>query len=247
MNKMKHVFAFCLSAVLSFSANAQWTTNGSHIYNTNSGNVGIGTGTTTPSAKLYVNGDARVSSHFRIGGHQYIPTNSQLRLGSETDNDKSLRMSFISHESGGGASYIDYGRSLYFRCFESGTTHPLISFSSSGGVSIGWHEDPNMKRNLTVNGKITANEVMIKANVWADYVFAKDYQLPTLHEVKLHIERNKHLPGIPAESEVLENGVDLGEMQVKLLQKIEELTLYAIQQQEMIEKLHVKIEKLEKE
>jgi len=97
---------------------------------------------------------------------------------------------------------------------------------------------------LDVNGTIRAKEVRVETG-WADFVFADDYNLPTLKEVKLHINENKHLPGIPTESEVHANGVDLGEMQVKLLQKIEELTLYAIQQQETIDKLSSRIEELE--
>ena len=65
-----------------------------------------------------------------------------------------------------------------------------------------------------------------------------------LLNVKLHIDTNKHLPGIPSESEEKENGVNIGEMQVKLLQKIEELTLYLIQQDNMIQELKTEIQEL---
>jgi spore germination protein GerM len=95
-----------------------------------------------------------------------------------------------------------------------------------------------------VNGYIFANEIQVKSDVWADHVFTNDYQLPTLNEVKLHIDENKHLPGIPTEAEIKENGVNLGEMQVKLLQKIEELTLYLIQQDETIQELKAEIQEL---
>jgi len=99
---------------------------------------------------------------------------------------------------------------------------------------------------LDVYGIIHAKQVLISETGWADYVFAKDYQLPSLNEVKQYIDKNKHLPGIPTEKEVKENGVNLGDMQTKLLQKIEELTLYTIHQQEMIDKLNARIEQLEK-
>jgi hypothetical protein len=63
---------------------------------------------------------------------------------------------------------------------------------------------------------------------WSDFVFKKDYNLPTLAEVEKHIREKGNLENIPGEKEVLENGISLGEMNAKLLQKIEELTLYSI-------------------
>ncbi|NDV69239.1 hypothetical protein [Dysgonomonas sp. 25] len=90
---------------------------------------------------------------------------------------------------------------------------------------------------LDVNGTIHAKEVKIDNNGWADFVFDKGYKLPTLAEVEAHIQEHKRLPEIPSEAEVKENGVDVGEMQVKLLQKVEELTLYVIQQQKELEEV----------
>ena len=72
---------------------------------------------------------------------------------------------------------------------------------------------------------------------FADFVFNDDYQLRPLSEVNAFIETNGHLPEIPSAAEVKENGMSLVEMQVKLLQKIEELTLYMIEQQKRIEEL----------
>lgn len=82
---------------------------------------------------------------------------------------------------------------------------------------------------LEVNGTIRAQEVKIEATGWSDFVFAKDYQLPSLSDVEKHISENGTLPDIPSEQEVLANGIDVGTMQAKLLQKIEELTLYVIE------------------
>ena len=76
---------------------------------------------------------------------------------------------------------------------------------------------------------------------WADFVFEKDYDLPTLSEVEQFIQKNKHLPGVPSAKEVETNGMDVAETQAMLLQKIEELTLYIIQQQKEIELLKSKI------
>ena len=95
------------------------------------------------------------------------------------------------------------------------------------------------------SGGLTTRGVTILPNHWSDFVFAADYKLPSLSEVKAHIQQHKHLPDIPSEAEVIANGIDLGEMQAKLLQKIEELTLYAIQQQELIDSMQEKLEQLE--
>lgn len=82
---------------------------------------------------------------------------------------------------------------------------------------------------LDIMGIIRAKEVKIEATGWSDFVFDKDYKLPTLKEVEDHINKKGTLPDIPSEQEVLKNGIDVGEMQTKLLQKIEELTLYVIE------------------
>lgn len=90
---------------------------------------------------------------------------------------------------------------------------------------------------LDLNGTIKAKEIIVTNTGWADFVFDKDYQLPSLYEIEDHIRQHQTLPGIPSESEVSEKGVDLAEMNAKLLQKVEELTLYIIQQQKEIDTL----------
>ncbi|QLE02044.1 hypothetical protein HX109_10940 [Galbibacter sp. BG1] len=97
---------------------------------------------------------------------------------------------------------------------------------------------------LAVNGKIKAKEIKVETN-WSDFVFEKDYNLPSLKEVEKHIKEKGHLKDIPSSKEVERNGIDLGEINSRLLQKIEELTLYTIQQQKLIESQNKRIEKLE--
>jgi hypothetical protein len=80
---------------------------------------------------------------------------------------------------------------------------------------------------LAVKGAIRADRVKVYTT-WADFVFEKDYNLSTLEEVEKHIQENGHLKDIPSAKEVEENGIELGEMNKKLLQKIEELTLYIL-------------------
>lgn len=98
---------------------------------------------------------------------------------------------------------------------------------SNGNVGIGT-DNPDSK--LSVKGNIRAQEIKVEANNWPDYVFTKEYKLPTLQDTENHIKEKGHLLGIPSAKEVEANGIDLGEMNAKLLQKIEELTLYLINQ-----------------
>ncbi len=109
-------------------------------------------------------------------------------------------------------------------------------YYSSGNVAIGRTNVPDTYR-LAVDGKIRTREVRVDQDTWADYVFKEGYQLPTLKEVQRHIEEKGHLPSIPSSAEVTENGIQLGEMNRLLLQKIEELTLYVLKQQEEIDLL----------
>ena len=100
---------------------------------------------------------------------------------------------------------------------------------------------------LAVDGKITCEEVLVKLSQnWPDYVFANDYKLPELSEVKTFIEENNHLPGIPKASEIEKNGLKLGEMQRLMLEKIEELTLYIIELKKENDEIKIELSKLKK-
>jgi hypothetical protein len=116
-------------------------------------------------------------------------------------------------------------------------------FIQNGNVGIGT-TSPDQK--LTVKGKIHAEEVIVDLNVpVADYVFKPNYKLMPLPEVEQFVKTNSHLPEIPSATEITKNGLSMGEMQNKLLQKVEELTLYAIQQNKKIETLEKRINELE--
>jgi hypothetical protein len=114
----------------------------------------------------------------------------------------------------------------------------------NGNVGIGT-TTPDQK--LTVNGTIHSKEVIVDTNIAPDYVFQKyytgkselksDYVMPTLAEVADFTKRNNHLPHVPSAKEMQEKGISVGEMSNILLQKIEELTLYTIEQQKELERL----------
>ena len=113
----------------------------------------------------------------------------------------------------------------------------------NGNVGIGTSDPGDYK--LAVNGTIRAKEIKVETD-WSDFVFADNYKLMPLDKLENHIKVNKSLPGIPTEKEVLEGGVNLGEMQAKLLEKVEELTLYVIELKKENEELRNRISALEK-
>merc|ERR1719397_1108676 len=90
---------------------------------------------------------------------------------------------------------------------------------------------------LYVNGKITAKEIAVGPMEGADFVFGDNYKLKSLFEVERFINKNKHLPNIPSATEMKENGLNMCEFQIKLLQKIEESTIRMIGQEKKIKEL----------
>jgi hypothetical protein len=123
---------------------------------------------------------------------------------------------------------------------------------SDGAVSIGYNRCsttyayPYLR--LSVDGTIVAKQIFVSLEAWPDIVFSKDYSLMPLEKISNYISENHSLPGIPKENEIKQNGINLGEMNAKLFQKIEELTLYIIEidrknkeQQKEIERIKLKL------
>ena len=139
----------------------------------------------------------------------------------------------------------------FYYDFDNSKVNLFTSLLSNGNVGLGT-TNPDAK--LTVKGKIHAEEVKIDLSVPApDYVFNKEYELLTIEEVQKHIAEKGHLPNIPSATEMEANGVELGLMNMKLLEKIEELTLYTIEQEQKLktqeninEELQRKNEELER-
>jgi hypothetical protein len=140
------------------------------------------------------------------------------------DNAGFARMHFTSN----GGTYIrGYGsQSIIFR---NSTDATLATFYDNGTVGIGTTNTHGHK--LAVAGSILAEKVRVKQqSAWPDYVFRSGYVLRSLEDLELFVLQHHHLPDVPSEKEVKENGVDVGEMNARLLKTVEELTLYIIQQ-----------------
>ncbi|TDM00645.1 MAG: hypothetical protein C4K58_04360 [Flavobacteriaceae bacterium] len=204
------------------------------------GNVGIGTA--TPAAKLDVIGNI-ISQNGTSGGGSFHLGNISHGLTREVNyaNDVTL------YTGDGGINFATTQAPWGI----PKSSDIKMRIMNNGNVGIGT-TNPDAK--LTVNGTVHAKEVKVDLNVPADYVFEKyytgkstlkeDYQMPTLAEIEAFTKANKHLPNLPSAKEIQEKGLNLGEMNNLLLQKIEELTLYTIEQDKQIKELQAQNQKL---
>ena len=129
----------------------------------------------------------------------------------------------------------------YIRLLENEINFNLVSNGGIKQQSLTLYGNGN----AALQGKLEAKEVKVTQTPTADFVFEEDYALPTLEEIEKHIKEKKHLPEIASAKEMEKEGVDIGQFQIKLLQKIEELTLYSIQQNKQLKVQAERIEKLE--
>lgn len=204
------------------------------------GNVGIGI--VDPIHKLHVNGNSFINGtqYFKTVAYNGVTSQTHLSFPVHSDGFSIMTQQVLSDRmevlfrmrdnTTGDALKIwfdDYRGESYDR-------NPFIVYgdrvllaSDGGNVGIGT-TTPTEK--LVVDGKILAEEIKVQNVPASDYVFEPDYKLKPIEELEAYIKENKHLPDIPSSEEFKENGVGLGEMDDMLLRKVEELTLYVIEQ-----------------
>jgi hypothetical protein len=228
------------------------------------GNVGIGT--PSPSAKLHVVG---IGSNLNVGNSDVISGDLVVQANTGSRNiSKGAALEFVIPANTDGSNLWGQGRIMTVagdansgsaggkmvlgtrRYWQKPGTSGMawnygddIAIDEAGYVGIGT-TSPDAK--LAVKGQVHAQEVKVDLNgaVAPDYVFEKDYKLTSLEEIKNYIDQNKHLPEVPSAKEMEKNGVQLGEMNMLLLKKIEELTLYQIEANRKIEILQREIQNL---
>ncbi len=197
----------------------QWTGGPTGPIYYNGGNVGVGT--SSPRTKLHLQAAS-------MGDYQFTLTSAD----------------FVFASTGAIAQMKAFGHYLQIEnLYNGGNNWGDVALAPSGGnVGIGTAA-PQYK--LAVNGTIGAKEVIVTNTGWPDYVFRPGYRLRPLSELGAYIRAHHHLPDIPSEAEVKEKGVSVGEMQAKLLAKVEELTLHMIQQDKENRELRERIAQLE--
>jgi hypothetical protein len=206
-------------------------------------NLGIGWFNTPPTEKLSVNGNSFVNGNIMWGA-------TQNRLS--TNQGGSLELGAGNFISGTGTPYIDFhfaglAQDFNTRIINDADGRLTIQAShlhAAGNLGIGCTNVPSGFR-MAVNGAIRARRVRVDTEGWCDYVFDENYKLKPLQEVEEFIKKNKHLEEIPSAEEVSKEGIDLSEMNMLLLKKVEEITLYLIELKNENELLKGRVQILE--
>ncbi len=217
----------------------------------------ISLGETNDEINLYSGGVKKLSvknDYFELNdGNLYLDANDLDNAGLRVKLDKSTNNNGadvdLTIRTNGGSPIVDWnirnwgGSYTFNRQMSNGAggeqTRNLFRIDTNGNIIV-------PQGNAIIDGKVSSEEVKVEVLDIPDYVFEPEYELRTLRETKKFISKNKHLPEIPSEKEILANGgIDLGEMNMKLLKKIEELTLYQIELMEKLEEQQKRIEKLE--
>ncbi len=242
-------------------ANVPWFTFGNQL--TSSSNYFLGTTNETDLnfktnniQRMVLKADGRIGIGTNEPDHKldlcFQSTPNGIRLDNTGGNGgiSEIRFDYGSAQQWALGSRFDVaaGKKHFFIWNHIRGESDLVIDAVTGKIGIGC--DPPLPSNsafrLYVEGGINTREIKVSLTAFADDVFSPEYQLPTLAELRAYIQANRHLPGIPSEKEVVTNdGFELGDMQVRLLRKTEELTLYILQQQKLIEELRNRIQVLE--
>ncbi|MBN9297727.1 MAG: hypothetical protein J0I41_11975 [Filimonas sp.] len=215
---LEHRFYGLLNSAINFTRGGGQT-GGFITFATNDG---------TEKARLDADGNFRVGTISNFGMKLAVD-------GGAYFNTKGTEAVYIGNPNGGTGGYTSLslsvsgeknGYSILQSIESAGSTYGKLNINPYGGnVGIGTF---NPTEKLSVDGNIRSRKVIVTQTGWSDYVFDPSYKLPSLDSVAAFVQENKHLPEVPSAATVIKEGLDVGEMQKLLLQKIEELTLYVI-------------------
>lgn len=222
-----------------------FSTAGTLSLQNNGGEISIGARTTinkdgealrfdgnNPTMKFYQNGAYKATIGLTSAADLTLTTTGGAILlspiGASVMLNPSSGGNVLISPSGGGDVIVNPGTGGYIQLNPTG----------GGNVAIGNITSTSSGYKLAVTGKIICEEVKVKlSTAWPDYVFNEDYKLPALSDIEKFIQQNKRLPNIPSASEVAKNGIEVGDIQKRMMEKIEELTLYIIDMQKQIDSL----------
>jgi hypothetical protein len=248
--KSRIAVSLVLSAGLVLSSSAQsaytWykSSTGNNVYPStySTANVVLGGNTAyNSSTKLTIKGFTGTNGLVFQGSSNTISIGDQITLGSPGGSSNIGPTSYVVSSSSGRTTLSN--QSLLFEYSQNTKiANNGASYFMGGNVGIGT-STPAYK--LDVVGDIKVSGKIVMNNNWTieapDYVFNKDYKLPELDKVEAFIKTNSHLPEVPSAKEMKKNGVDVAQLNMALLKKVEELTLYVIEQNKKINELESKI------
>lgn len=202
---------------------------------------------------IYGTGNEDITFFLRHDGQMFVDGSvgigtttpvSKLDLGNNYSNPSTFPNK-ITLWSGGANNYFGFGISTAsLDYFSQGKHRFFVGYNGSPGIEVFTLESNG---NAALQGKFEAKEIKVTLTPTADFVFEHNYHLPTLESVEKHIKEKRHLPEIASAQEMTKEGVNVGEFQIKLLQKIEELTLYTIEQNKQNKEQTELIKNLQKE
>lgn len=188
----------------------------------------IGLGTSNPSTRLHIPTGSDAGSSHNTPGFILLGNSSSGNSLAIDNNEIAVR-----NTVGGGMS----GSDLFL---QNDAGDVILCGSENGAVGIGVLSGASIPAGflLAVDGKIISEELKVQLSTnWPDYVFDNTYKLRSFDELRKFIADNKHLPNIPSASEVEKNGIEVGDMQKRMMEKIEELTLYILELEKKVSKL----------
>lgn len=256
-------------AILGVQQNPIWSNGPNKIFSY-CPDVFVGIGTNDPQKQLDVRGTTQ--TQLLQVGREYAPFSlmSGVRIG--VTNASLLALGQYDPQSQNLHKALDFRSSgelkINYKELQNGSTGNILSINSESDNVLNLNEQGLLEINylgqnsafivrsesqsrkilqLDNNGLLRARRIKIDADTWADFVFEEDYSLMPLADLKIYIDDKGHLPNVPSEKELAEEGLDLAQMNKLLMQKIEELTLYILEQNDKSEELEKKIEELQEQ